>query len=83
MKKTDVYVVVDTPKKANKLKKVLDMFGERTYSESSIQDCLDHTENVLGFDKEENAFMSGYVHQFEESRTEVSIKELRNILARE
>lgn len=83
MKKTDVYVVVDTPKKAKKLKKVLDMFGERTYSKSSIQDCLDNTENVLGFDEEENAFLSGYVHQFEESRIEVSIKELRNILAME
>lgn len=83
MKKTEVYVVVDTPKKAKKLKWLLDMFGERTYSESSIQDCLDNTENVLGFDKDENSFMSGYVNQFEDSRTKVSIKELRNILAKE
>lgn len=83
MTKKDVYVVVDTPKKAKKLKKLLDMFGERTYSNSSIQDCLDNNKNVIGFEKEDNAFMSSYVDQFDNFREKVSIKELRNILAEE
>lgn len=83
MTKKDVYVVVDTPKKAKKLKKLLDMFGERTYSNSSIQDCLDNNKNVIGFEKEDNAFMSSYVDQFDNFRKKVSIKELRNILAKE
>lgn len=81
--KGDVYVVIDTPKKAKKLKKLLDMFGERTYSNYSIQDCLDNNKNVIGFEKEDNAFMSSYVDQFDNFREKVSIKELRNILAKE
>ena len=73
MKKTDVYVVVDTPKKAKKLKGVLDMFGENVYS-LRFKYCA-----MGSLYKDE--WHSGSTPP--KNKTEVSIKELRNILAKE
>lgn len=77
MKKTDVYVVVDTPKKAKKLKRLLDMFGEK------------HLSGVFGkyhYDGVSFCSNTWYAIEIEieaDNKTEVSIKELRNILAKE
>lgn len=77
MKKTDVYVVVDTPKKAKKLKKVLDIFGENHTGEA-IGD--DYYNGVKLFDDTWCAIKT----EIEvDNEAEVSIKELRNILAKE
>ena len=80
MKKTDVYVVVDTPKKAKKLKRLFDMFGQEAhpYIERPFRN------NYLYFDSEGFYDTSIYKNGFyTENKTEVSIKELRNILAKE
>lgn len=78
--KGDVYVVVDTPKKAKKLKKMLDMFGE-----SYLKTIKDPFRNCfLYFDSEGYYDTSIYKDGcYTKCKSEVSIKELRNILARE
>ena len=78
MKKKDVYVVVDTPKKAKKLMRLFDMFGEKTFRSNSIDNCLKGFN--LTYDFELYWFETGCFHV---GKTEVSIKELRNILAKE
>lgn len=81
MKKTDVYVVVDTPKKAKKLKKVLDMFGENHFSDIHKVKFNDCVGNVVHFWANKYfAYCSSWAIK---NKTEVSIKELRNILAKE
>lgn len=69
--KNEIYVVVDTPKKAKKLKKVLDMFNVKW--------------NINQFSGGFNCFYfdNDYLYSMEARLplTEVSIKELKNILA--
>lgn len=80
MKKTDVYVVVDTPKKAKKLKRLLEMFGENAHPDIERP----FINNCLYFDSEgfyDTAMYKNGVYT--KNKTEVSIKELRNILAKE
>lgn len=87
--KGDVYVVVDTPKKAKKLKKVLDMFGERIYDVDriAIDNGSYHTGTVALYDDYDKIYIvddEWYIYSHTPSgRTKVSIKELRNILAKE
>lgn len=88
MKKTDVYVVVDTPKKSKKLKKVLDMFKEAIYHETTLG-------LSTGFDSDgDSQFEFPYLFIDDDkewcgyydkpiNKTKVSLKELRNILAKE
>jgi hypothetical protein len=79
-KKTDVYVTVDSPKVAKKLKKVLDMFGEPLYDIDSI----DHALNkgwVMEFDEE---WLNSYKESaIKEGKTKVTVYELKQILFRE
>lgn len=80
MKKTDVYIVVDTPKKAKKSKKVLHMFGQEAHP--NIERPFRN--NYLYFDSE--GFYDTAIYKngvYTENKTEISIKELRNILAKE
>lgn len=80
MKKTkeNVYVVIDTLKKARKVKKVLDIFGER--SSRTIKEPFRN--EYLYFDSL-GEYDTAQLRQgcFTKGKTEVSIKELRNILA--
>lgn len=81
--KGDVYVVVDTPKKAKKLKKVLDVFGEKIYKSTNKR-----LSNGIVSEKYPTIILisgdwSGYPSKSIIGRTKVTIKELRNILAKE
>ncbi len=82
MKKTDVYVVVDTPKKARKLKNVLGMFREDVH-----RDCVCHDDGYPYYTSYDDidcwAGNSSKDGEDLKNKTEVSIKELRNILAKE
>ena len=78
-KKEDVYVVVDSRKKAIELEEVLKMFGEVTFSDDSIDQCL-LMDGLLLFSK---SYGSWFASSSREKRTQVSIQELKNILARE
>lgn len=82
MKKTDVYVVVDTPKKAKKLKRVLDMFGEGVY-DNRVWNNDGYT--YYSFDYYIEYWVGDSLRDSEDlkNKTRVSIKELRNILAKE
>lgn len=79
-KKEEIYVVIDTPEKAKKVKKLLDMFEEEVYSETyeRLANGLVSSEYPLvHFNYEWNGGAKG----LKQDKTEVSIKELRNILA--
>ena len=78
-KKEDVYVVVDSRKKAIELEEVLKMFGEATFSDDSIDQCL-LMDGLLLFSK---SYGSWFATGFDKNRTQVSIQELKNILAKE
>lgn len=73
--KNEVYVKVDTPKKAKKLKKTLDMFGE-PHTGSAIGNI--HYNGAKIFD---DTWCAIIIEKELENETEVSIKELKNILA--
>lgn len=78
-KKNEVYVVVDTPKKAKKLKKVLDMFGEKVY-----ENVVHYNDGHPYYAFEEMYFVGHYTDKLDlkdAGKTEVSIKDLKNILA--
>lgn len=85
--KGDVYVVVDTPKKAKKLKKVLEMFGEPMFSmpnnERSSHNGVDYG---WGYGFSDGAWQGfntkSSIHNGKEFK-KVSIKQLRNILGKE
>lgn len=81
MKKTDVYVVVDTPKKAKKLKEVLDMFGEK-YGGRTFE-LLENKDGDKVYFNMCSEWNTDTVSEIHLKRSKVSIKELRNILARE
>src|SRR5690606_31486226 len=78
-KKEDVYVIVDSRKKAIELEEVLKMFGEATFSDDSIDQCL-LMDGLLVFSK---FYESWLATGFGENRDQVSIQELKNILAAE
>lgn len=78
-KKEDVYVVVDSRKKAIELEGVLKMFGEVTFNYDSIYQCL----QIDGFLVFSEYYGSWFAASSNENRTQVSIQELKNILARE
>lgn len=88
MKKTkeNVYVVIDTPKKAKKVKKLLDMFGEN-YTEypPNVKNHSGIDPNwYYGFaDNKWQGINTRWVGFNGNYPTEVSIKELRNIIAAE
>ena len=73
MKKTDVYVVVDTPKKAKKLKKVFCIFDIEWHINQFYGDF-----NYFYFEDDDL-----YSIKIKPGLSKVSIKELRNILAKE
>lgn len=80
LKKEEVYVEVCTKKQAKKLKKVLDMFGEKTFEkvyDVSFYDCVGCS--VLFW--EGKLWAVGSNSYADKNKTKVSIKELRNILA--
>lgn len=73
LKKSNVYVVVDTKKKARRVKYVLEMFGE---------DYCDNTFNkefgVLFYDNDSLKWRIGFMP---DNPVKVSVKQLRNMLA--
>lgn len=80
MKKNEVFVKIDTPKKAEKVFKVLTMFNEDIYT--SLAKRLENNEvdeiyKCINFNDE----WIGNRGLFKEDKTEVSIKELKQILA--
>lgn len=79
MKKQDVYVEVRTKKQARKLKKVLDMFGEKYYEDERYFYEWTINSPVVHFGSGDRWHyrLSG------QDKTKVSIKQLRNILAKE
>lgn len=81
MKKNEIYVVIDTPKKAKKVKKVLDMFGER-YGSATLSEEDDYKGifQTLFYNEFEKEFWIGKESR-RDGKTEVSIKELKQILA--
>ncbi len=85
MKKQEIYVVVDTPKKAKKLKKVLDMFNERIYEKTNKRltkgEVSEEYRNVHFLFN--NEWVGDSRKEGISSKTEVSIKELKNILSSE
>lgn len=85
--KGDVYVVVDTPKKAKRLKKVLDVFGEKLYKTDEIAIATgSYPGSALLYNEFNKASFSSVwwsIHTSHFNKTKVSIKELRNILAKE
>lgn len=87
MTKNDVYVVVDTPKKAKKLKKLLDMFGEKLNRVDVDAIKISHYNGSAKLYTEYNkSYFNGInwtLMDICEDKTEVSIKQLRNILAKE
>lgn len=79
-KKNEVYVRVDTPKKAKKLAKVLYMFGEEVYRPTKKRlsnGIVSYEYPLVNYNFEWTA-NDGYAA---ERKTEVTIKELRKILA--
>ena len=81
--KNEIYLSVNSQKKADKLKKVLKMFNQPTYSNKSISHCIGK-DLVLHYDGEEwlNA-SADWLILGESKKEKVSIKELKNILALE
>lgn len=79
--KEEIYLEVNTPKKADKLKKVLKMFNQPVYSKHSIDNCVNSAcDLVIHYDGEE--FLNASLSEEElEDKTKVKIKELKNILA--
>lgn len=81
--KWDIYVVIDTPKKAKKLKKVLEMFGENIYESTNKR----LSNSIVSEEYPTITFIfgdwAGHGSKSITSKTKVSIKELRNILAKE
>lgn len=77
LKKNEVYVTVDSPKVAKKLKKVLDMFGENTYDDEVIQDALIAGGNVHFWNKLSWAWGNS------SDKNKVTVSELKQILFRE
>ena len=78
-KKEDVYVVVDSYKKAIELDEVLKMFGETTFNDNSVDQCL----QIDGFLVFSEFYGSWFASRSRANRTQVSIQELKNILAAE
>lgn len=78
-RKEDVYVVVDSRKKAIELEEVLKMFGEVSFNDDSIDQCL----QIGGFLMFSEFYGSWFASSSSENRTQVSIEELKNILAAE
>lgn len=73
--KNEVYVVVETQKKAKKLQKVLDMFGEKTYKGLPLElNLAIHFWN-------NDSWATCVENHYPKGKQKVSIKELRNILA--
>lgn len=85
--KNEVYVVVDTPKKAKKLKNVLDMFGEKLNRVDVDAIKMSHYNGSAKLYTEYNkSYFNGInwtLMDICEDKTKVSIKELRTILAKE
>lgn len=81
--KEEIYLSVRTQKKADKLKKVLKMFNQKTYSAQSIDTCVNSAGDlVIHYDGEE--FLNTHLSvEGLEDKTKVTIKELKNILALE
>lgn len=77
--KEDVYVIVDSRKKAIELEEVLKMFGEITFNDDSINQCL----RIDGFLVFSEFYGSWLASSSRANRTQVSIQELKNILAAE
>ena len=77
--KEEVYVVVDSRKKAIELEEVLKMFGELTFNHDSIDQCL-RSDGFLVFSE---YYGSWFASSSGENRIQVSIQELKNILAAE
>lgn len=78
LKKEKVFVRVSSEKKARKLKKLLEMFGE------SFGECtFSHLENDVGFVYFESRVDKWYIDVIGKiiNKTKVSLKQLRNILA--
>lgn len=85
IKKEDIYVIVDTPKKEKKLIKVLEMFGENVSNYPDHKNEIHNGKNVLGWrygfsDGSWQGVNTKFVGHKGKVFTEVSIKELRNIL---
>lgn len=85
--KNEVYVVVDTPKKAKKVKEVLDMFGEELdkTDESAIKMGY-YCGSVNLYTEINKLYFTGNnwsLTELCENKTEVSIKKLKKILAKE
>ena len=78
-KKENIYVIVDSRKKAIELEEVLKMFGEATFSDDSINQCL----RIDGFLVFSEFYGSWFASSSRENRTQVSLQELKNILAAE
>src|SRR5690606_116735 len=78
LKKNEVYVTVDSPKVAKKLKKVLDMFGEKVFSSDGIDDAL-RKGWVMEF------YMGDWCNNSYNShdKTKVTVSEIKQILFRE
>lgn len=76
--KNEVYVAVSSKKVAKKLKKVFDMFGEKVYSDNSIDQAL-----RKGFIME--FYMDDWCNNSYNShdKTKVTVKQLKQILFRE
>lgn len=86
LKKEDIYVIVDTPKKEKKLRKVLKFFGENISHYPDHKNEIHNGKNVLGWrygfsDGSWQGVNTKFVGHKGKVFTEVSIKELRNILA--
>lgn len=85
--KGDVYVVIDTPKKAKKLKKLLDMFGESMFTiPNNEQGSHNGTDYGWGYgfsNDQWQGFNTKWLGHNGKKFKKVSIKELRNILAKE
>lgn len=81
--KNEVYVVVDTPKKAKKLKKVLDMFNEPIYEETNERLSKNEVSEEYPIIYFSSGEWEGYADKSHQHKNEVSIKELKNILAKE
>ena len=77
LKKEEVYVRVSSEKKARKVKEVLDMFGFEYCDTQFLYDVF--------YFNDESDFCSCHNKDYPVSmgKTKVSLKELRNILARE
>src|SRR5690606_6173516 len=83
MTKKDVYVVVDTPKKAKKLKRLLDMFNEPMYRETNQRFSENEVSKEYPIIHFSRGKWAGYACKSYQDKTKVSIKKLRTILAKE